>query len=444
MRPTAPIHEVFSMRFTEVNERFSRGRLSTDEAAQLLGVSVSTFYRKRHRFASEGEQGLVDQRIGKISSKRLPVDEAMRLISLFETKYFDFTVKHFHEHLAGHGIKRSYTLVKNTLQQAGVVKKAKRRGQHHRKRQRKPMPGMMLHQDGSSHEWVAGQKWDLIVTMDDATSEIYSMFFCDEEGTMSSFIGIKEVIERKGLFCSFYIDRGSHYFFTPKAGGKVDKVQLTQVGRAMKQLGIEMIAAYSPEARGRSERMFGTLQKRLPQELRLHHITDMAAANRFLQEVFLPKHNAQFAKQAAENDSAFVPLHNYPVADILCIQEKRTVANDNTVRYKGRIIQIEPDNHRQHYVKNTVQVHEYPDESLSVFHGPRRLESAEIQKADKEEELWDEFNALNPSSEWGKEEGEDSPSPFSDLGYQHGAQVALQRSPILRMTKNVSATQVRA
>lgn len=232
------------------------------------------------------------------------------------------------------------------------------------------MIGMMLHQDGSSHEWVPDQWWDLIVTMDDANSEIYSAFFVPEEGTMSSFIGIKDVIETHGLFCSLYTDRGSHYWHTPEAGGKVDKENLTQVGRAMHQLGIEMIPAYSPEARGRSERMFGTLQNRLPQELRSQGITSMDKANRYLKEVFIPAHNARFGKPPAEEASAFVSFAGN-VRDTLCVQEDRTVGNDNTVRYKNLVLQIAADQHRRHFVKARVRVHEYPDGELAIFHGPR-------------------------------------------------------------------------
>lgn len=322
------------------------------------------------------------------------------------------------------GYTRSYTLLKNTLQEAGVVKKAKKRGQHRRKRPRRPLPGMMLHQDGSTHEWVPGTYWDLIVTMDDATNETYSMFFCQEEGTMSSFQGLLESIHAHGLPCSLYVDRGSHYFHTAKAGQKVDKKHLTQVGRAMQQLGIEMIPAYSPEARGRSERMFGTLQKRLPQELRLHGITDMAEANRFLQEQFLPAHNARFTKNSELEGSAFTPLCGVKLDDVLCIQEERVVSNDNTVRYKGKILQIMADASRLHYVRIKVRVHEYHDGSLAVFHGPRKLEAVPLEEKDnKEEDLLDAFIAFAPSSDGEKAEGEAVTSPSPDLGDHLGAQV---------------------
>lgn len=373
MGRVAAMNEVKLMRFDDIYQRYQASELSCDEAADLLGVSVSTFFRSRKRREEEGLEGLVDRRIGKHSARRVPVDETLRVISLFKTTYFDFTVKHFHEKLAGHGITRSYTWTKSALQAAGMVRKAPRRGAHRRKRPRKPLPGMMLHQDGSRHEWVPGRFWDLIVTMDDATGAVYSAFFVDEEGTQSTFEALRQVIATQGLFCSLYVDRGSHYFTTPEAGGKVDKANPTQVGRALRQLGIDFIAAYSPEARGRSERMFGTLQNRLPQELRLAGITTMEAANRFLREDFLPAHNARFAVVPEDTGSAFTPWIGHHLHDILCIQEERTVANDNTVRYKGKTLQIPKDKHRYHYVKATIKVHEYTDGSMAIFHGPRRL-----------------------------------------------------------------------
>jgi transposase len=362
------------MRFEEVYGRFHKGRLNCEEAADLLGISVSSFWRRRRRFEEDGLEGLVDARLGKASARRVPVDEMTRMLGLFETHYKDFTVKHFHEKLvSAHGFTRSYSWTKSALQAHGQVFKAPRRGAHRRKRPRRPLAGMMLHQDGSTHQWVAGHWWDLIVTLDDATSEIYSAFFVDEEGTQSCFRAFTETIEAKGLFNSLYADRAGHYWHTPKAGGKVDKANPTQVGRALAQLGIELIPAYSPEARGRSERMFGTLQNRLPQELRLAGITTMAAANRFLREIYLPAHNARFAVAPEEPGTAFVAWAGASLADILSIQEERSVSNDNTVRYKRLTLQIPEDKHRRHYVKAKVKVHQYHDGQLAIFHGPRCL-----------------------------------------------------------------------
>jgi hypothetical protein len=260
-----------------------------------------------------------------------------------------------------------------TLLQAGLVSPSARGGKHRLKRPRKPMRGMMIHQDASTHRWFGEGYADLVVTLDDATSEITSAFFCKQEGTNSSLRGIHETIVKHGLFCSFYTDRGSHYFTTPEVGGKVDKSRPTEVGRALRQLGIDHIAAYSPEARGRSERAFGTLQGRLVNELKLAGITDMASANRYLQDEYLPRHNAQFAVKPEMEASAFVPIPGFDIDNILCIQEDRVVASDNTVRYKTLTLQIPPSPFRHHYVKMHVRVHHYPDDSLAIFHGPREI-----------------------------------------------------------------------
>jgi hypothetical protein len=284
-------------------------------------------------------------------------------------------VKHFHEQLVKrHDYKLGYTVTRLALHAAGLVRPAPRRSAHRKKRARRPLSGMMLHQDGSRHEWLRGQPaLDLIVTLDDATSAICSAFLVEEEGTASSFRGIAEVIARHGLFCELYTDRGSHYFHTPKAGEPVSKTVRTQVGRALAQLGIRHIAAYSPEARGRSERAFRTLQDRLPKELALAGITTVAAANRFIAERYLAEHNTAFAIAPAEAGSAFVPDPANQAAAILCIQEERRVGNDNTVKWRNLALQIPPSPLRPHFVRATVRVHEYPDGRLAVFHGPHRL-----------------------------------------------------------------------
>jgi transposase InsO family protein len=292
---------------------------------------------------------------------------------LYRERYSDFTVKHFHEQLLRrHNYKLCYTVTRLSLQAAGLVAKAKRRGAHRKKRVRRPLPGMLLFQDGSTHRWIAalGHDLDLAVTLDDATGEIYSALLVDQEGTMSSFLGLAETISEHGLFGALYTDRGGHYFTTD---GKVDKTQLTQVGRALSQLGITHIPSYSPQARGRMERVFGTLQSRLPQELRLAGIKTVAAANRYIKECFVPDYNARFAVPAAEPGSAFVPYVGRPIEDVLCIQEDRVVGGDNCASYKRRSLQIPPQRHRQHYVRATVRVHEYPDGSLAIFDEPRCL-----------------------------------------------------------------------
>ena len=362
-------------KFRDVLGRWEAGKLSMVEAGELLGMSERQFRRYRERYEEEGLEGLIDRRLGKPSSKRVPATERERMLELYREAYRGWNVKHFHEHLRrDYAFHWGYTWVKTQLHTAGLVERAKRRGAHRRKRERKPFEGMMLHQDGSRACWLADQPMlDLIVTMDDATSTIYSAFLVEEEGTASSFRGLLEAFTEHGLPSSLYTDRGSHYFYTPQADGPVDKDRLTQVGRALKQLGIEHIPAYSPEARGRSERMFGTLQDRLIKELALARIRDIAAANQFIREVYLPQHNAGFAKPPALAESAFVAADPTLLAETLCLEEERVVARDNTVVYARRHLQLTASPTRAHYVKATVKVREYPDGTLAVFHGPRLL-----------------------------------------------------------------------
>lgn len=362
-------------KFRDVLSRWEAGSLSMMEAAEVLGMSERQFRRYRDRFEVEGEEGLRDRRLGKPSPKQVPAAERLRMLGLYDERYRGWNVRHFHEHLVrDHGFRWGYTWVKTQLHTAGLVDRAIRRGAHRRKRERKPCAGMMLHQDGSRAEWLAGQApLDLIVTMDDATSTIYSAFLVDEEGTASSFRGLLEVFTEHGLPASFYTDRGSHYFHTATANGPVDKDRLTQVGRAVKHLGIEHIPAYSPEARGRSERMFGTLQDRLIKELANAGITAIEAANCWIREVYLPAHNARFAKPAALPESAFVRVDAALLTETLCVQEQRVVARDNTVSFGRLKLQLPESPLRPHFVKAAVRVHHYPDGALAVFHGPRCL-----------------------------------------------------------------------
>lgn len=363
-------------KFRDVLTRWERGSLSMMEAGELLGMSERQFRRYRNRYEEDGLEGLIDRRVGKPSPKQVPARDLRLMLDLYRDCYRGWNVKHFHEHLVrDHHFQWGYTWVKTQLHAAGLVDRAARRGAHRRKRERKPCEGMMLHQDGSRAAWLDGEPGlDLIVTMDDATSTIYSAFLVEEEGTASTFRALLEVFGAHGLPSSFYTDRGSHYFFTPKAGEAVDKDRLTQVGRALERLGIEHIPAYSPQARGRSERMFGTLQDRLPKELKLAGIKEVEAANQFIREVYLPAHNARFARPAAIAESAFVSVRDPAgLADILCVEEERVVARDNTVAYAGLRLQLPQSRARAHYVKARVKVRAYPDDTLAVFHGPRLL-----------------------------------------------------------------------
>jgi hypothetical protein len=368
------------MRFEEAYEGCKRGRLTHEEAAILLGVCDRTYRRYVVRYEERGMEGLADRRLCQVSHRRAPVDEVITLADIYNNRYRGFTAKHFYSwYRREHRGTRSYTWVKNTLQSRGLVPKGIRKGTHRKQRPRAPYVGMMLHQDGSTHEWVPGKLWDLIVTMDDASNKHYSMFFVEEEGTQSSFQGIHEVIATDGVFASLYTDRGSHYWHTPEAGGKVDKENLTQFGRAMRQLGIEMIPAYSPEARGRSERVFRTHQERLVKELAVASITHMEKANAYILKTYLPAYNEEFSVIPEDPASMFVPWAGTPVEDILCEQFQRSVGNDNCVRFDGLILQIPADQYRFHYVKAKVRVHRYPNGTLAIFHGHRKLASYNSQ-----------------------------------------------------------------
>jgi transposase len=387
MRPAEWLQEARMRRFEEAYDGWIEKRLSQEEAARILGVSDRTFRRYVERYDDGGLEALDDKRMSQTSHRKAPVDEVMALTKRYRARHDGWSARHFHAWYTRSGGTRSYTWVKTRLQEARLIKKAPRRGVHRKRRERAPWPGMILHQDGSTHEWVPGQKWDLIVTMDDATSEQYSMFFVDEEGTKSSFQGIGEVIRAKGLFSSLYTDRGTHYWHTPEAGKKVDKNNPTQFGRAMAQLNIGRIPAYSPEARGRSERAFRTHQDRLPKELAFHGITDMEEANRYVQQTYLLAHNAEFSQPSLEEGAAFVEWVGVHLDDILCEQYDRVVGRDNCVSFETMKLQIPPDRHRCHYIKAAVKVHRYLDDTLAVFHGPRELaryDSIGIQTNERE------------------------------------------------------------
>ncbi len=374
MTRTQVLQELRRMRFEQAYGGWQERRLTQEEAARLLGVCERTFRRYVDRYEDEGFEGLVDKRLGQVSARRAPVDEVVRTETLYRERYEGWNVKHFYSfYRRRHAGTRSYTWVKNTLQRAGLVAKAPARGKHRRRRERAPLRGMMVHQDGSTHQWVPGSYWDLIVTLDDATSEHLSMFFVEEESTASSFQAMTEVIAGWGLPSSLYTDRASHYWTTPEAGGKVDREHRTQFGRAMRQLGVEMIPAYSPEARGRSERMFATHQERLPKELAAAGIDTMPEANRYLAEHYRAAFNEEFTVPAAEPGTAFVPFLGPGLADVLCEHHERTVTRDNCVSFEAKRLQLPAQTHRRHFIKARVRVHRYPDGRLAVFHGPRRL-----------------------------------------------------------------------
>ncbi len=300
------------------------------------------------------------------------VEEVLRL---YKEQYFNFNVVHFHEKLlAQHSITVSYTWTKCLLQAAGLVAKEQPRKPHRKRRPRRPLSGMLLHIDGSQHQWFGDERWfDLIVILDDATSEIYYAQLVEQESTPTVMTAIRAVVERCGIFCALYCDRASHFFLTPKAGEPVDKQALTQVGRALRELGIQLIPAYSPQARGRSERSFRTWQGRLPQELRIRNITTQEAANEFLQTQYMREFNDKFAVQSECEGTAFVPSRRTDLERIFAIQFERVVNRDNTVKFQNLVLQIEKQNWRGSLAGCRVLVYQHSDESLSIGLGVHEL-----------------------------------------------------------------------
>lgn len=377
-----------AMKIQEVILRAMAKKITWWQAAEILGFSDRHLRRIRERYEEFGYESMFDKRRGQPSPKRVPLATVEKVLALYREKYFDFNVRHFHEKLrAQHEIDLSYTWVKTVLQGAGLVGRQRQRGVHRKRRPRRPLPGMLLHIDGSHHQWFQDERWyDLIVILDDATSEIYYAQLTEEESTLTVMAGLKEVIERKGVFCALYSDRGSHFWLTPKAGGKIDPHRLTQVGRALRELGVQMIPAYSPQARGRSERNFGTWQGRLPQALRLRGIGNVEAANRFLREHYITEFNARFQVPAAQRGSAFVRRSSRDLDLIFALVFERTVNRDNTVSIQNLRLQIEPVRWRATLAGCTVKVHQHLDGTFTITHGPQRLGhyAAEGVSLDKE------------------------------------------------------------
>jgi transposase len=374
-----------AMKVQEVILRAMAGKLKWWEAAAIIGVTDRTMRRWRQSYEEFGYDGLLPRQRGKPSPKRISVETIERVLKFYQEQYFDFNVRHFHEKLsAEHDVQLSYTLVKNALQGAGLVSKQKRRSAHRRRRPRRPLPGMLLHMvakqsrfsamDGSTHAWFQDERWyDLIVILDDATSEIYYAQLVEEEGTRSVMAALREVIEKRGVFCALYSDRGTHFFVNPKAGEPVDKARLTQVGRALRELGVQMIPAYSPQARGRMERSYRTWQGRLPQELRIRGLKSREAANAFLRSEYIDEFNRRFAVVAEAKGSAFVKTRRKDLDLIFSIQHPRTVNQDNTVMLDNRVFQIEKTRWRSTLAGCTVVVHEHLDGSITIQFGPHEV-----------------------------------------------------------------------
>lgn len=369
-----------AMKVQEVILRTLSGQYQWHEAAEILGVSERTIFRWKWRYEHDGYDGLYDHRRHRPSPKRVPVAVVQQVLTLYRERYRGWNVAHFTEQVrTHHGLRLSYSWIKAALQGAGLVAKAPRRGGHRLRRARRPLPGMLLFQDASTHAWWPtrdGSQQDLVVILDDATSEVYEAIFVPQENTESCLAQLWRVVERQGVFCALYTDKGSH-FITTRTGQSPHRPQHatdpTQVQRALQELGIQLIPANSPQARGRMERLFETWQGRLPQELALRGIRDYAAANRFLRRPWLAYHRRHWSLPAAQRGSAFVPCHRPDLDRIFAVQHERTVANDNTVQYGRVTFQIAASPLRCSFAKCRVMVYEHLEGTVSIGYGPHTL-----------------------------------------------------------------------
>jgi transposase len=362
-----------AMKVQEVILRAMSGEIHWIDAAEILGISDRQMRRWKGRYETYGYDGLYDRRRKRPSPRRVPLDKAEKVLKLYRERYFDFNMSHFYDKLTKeHNIHLSYNWVRLALEGAGLVEKRARRDPHRKKRPRKPLVGMMLHMDGSPHDWFGdGSEYDMVTISDDANNELYDIALVNEEDSHTCMEMIRNTVEKKGIFCSLYTDRASHFFLTKKAGEEASKDDLTQIGRALQEVGTQHIPSYSPQARGRSERLNQTLQGRIPQELRTRGIKTKEEANKYLKTEYLKEHNRRFSIKSEQPGSAFIPVPKTADLDkIFCFKHERTVNNDNTISFNNRILQIGPSELRISFAKCRVMVYEHLDGSITIGYGP--------------------------------------------------------------------------
>lgn len=374
-----------AMKVQEIILRAMSGEINWCQAAQILGFSARHLRRMKQRYEEYGYDGLYDRRRRVPSPRKVALETAQKVLRLYREEYFDFNMRHFHEEIREkHGISLSYSWTRGLLQGAGLVLKSKKRGQYHRRRQRRPLTGMLLHLDGSTHRWFdhpEDERQALLSVVDDATSECLGAAFVPQEGTRPVLRLLFEVARKYGTFISLYTDRAGHFVYTPKAGGPPDRSKKTQVERVLDELGVELIVAKSPEARGRSERAFGTMQGRLVPELRRAQVKSYKEANRYLQEVFIPKYNRRFGVPSTEAGTAFIPVVGANLDRIFAIRHERAVGRDNTVQLDGRILQLPKIEGVSTLARRKVEIREHLDGKLEVLSGKRLLASFDCEAA---------------------------------------------------------------
>lgn len=367
--------EAKAMTREEVIIKAIEKRISWLQAADILGITPRHVRRLKTYVEQGGMNMLRDRRGGTRRRARVPVATIQEVCRLRRERYPDFSIRHFYEFATEkHGLKLSYTLTRSVLQAARLAPKAAGRGKYRRKRERRPMVGMLLHLDASTHRWITQVPMqDLVVMLDDADGRILYARFFQQEGRTSTLAALEHVLLRYGRFCELYTDRGSHFCNTTDAEHGPDAIQHGQVPRVLKALGIRHILARSPEARGRSERAFGTIQGRLPQELRLAGIADYSEANTYLDKYFVPSFNRRFTHPPAQPESAFTALAGIDLRLLLSVHHERVVRNDNTVLFGHLVLQLPKTDERVHYVRCPVLVHQFTDATLGISYLGRLL-----------------------------------------------------------------------
>ena len=366
-----------AMTVQEVMLKALSGELHWFRAAEILGWSPRTLRRWRERYERHGHSGLIDRRLLRPSKRRVPPLQVELVLRLYRERYAGFNIRHFHQIARReHGVTVSYSFVKQTLQAARLVKKHRTRGRHRRRREPRACFGELLHIDGSPHAWLAlrpEERSVLIAVVDDATKRVVYAQLWPGETAVAIMTALGEVMRTYGLPMALYTDRAHWAFNTPQAKGPVAKTQLTQLGRALERLGIEHIPAYSPQARGRSERLNRTFQDRLVNELRVAKVTTVVTANRYLRDRFIPDYNATFSCAPADPASAFVDLGAIDLEQILCHQDERVVGRDNTVTFDGRAFQLSPQPGRRSCTGLRVTIRRHLSGEYSIWSGSRRL-----------------------------------------------------------------------
>ena len=367
-----------AMTIREVVLRAMSGEISWIQAAEIIGCAPRTVRRWRWRYEHIGYDGLLDRRRGRPSPRRAPFAEVQRVLQLYRAHYVGFNGRHFHQIARrDHGVTLSYTYVKTALQRAGLLPTHRARGRHRRRRDPRPCFGELVHLDGSRHRWlslVPERFQTLIVAVDDATKRLlYAQLVEGGESLGAIMTALRTILERDGIPGALYTDRAGWAVYTPTSGTAPDRTKVTQVGRALARLGIEHIVSFSPQARGRSERMNRTLQGRLVNELRAAHIRTVEAANRYLQQRFVPTFNATFGRSPSDSTPAFVPVGRIDLEQILCHEEPRTVGRDNTVVLDRVVLQIDKQRGRRTCAGLPVLVRRHLDGRHSVWWGPRCL-----------------------------------------------------------------------